>query len=132
MAAKGVGIRGRPTSPLHLGVSDSDQIMKEARKIKKSQSSLALCSPDQIDLLSHFSLAKEEKQDSSWLTPTIPVSSFQIFTDPQSFKKAKTLSLGKNPLFQFKVNKIPFHPSTSLVNKYFPAINPSSLTMEAQ
>ena len=35
-------------------------------------------------------------------------------------------------MFQFKVNKSPFHPRTSLVNKYFPAVNPSSLTMEAQ
>ena len=76
MATKGVRTRGRPTSPLHLGVSDLEQILKEARKIKKSQSSPALCSPHQIDLLSPFSLAKEEKQDSSWLTPTIPRSSF--------------------------------------------------------
>ena len=76
MATKGVGTRGRPTSPLHLGVSDLEQILKEAREIKKSQSSLALCRPHEIDLLSTFSLAKEEKKDSSWLTPTIPHSSF--------------------------------------------------------
>ena len=76
MATRKVGTRRRPTSPLHLGVSDPEKILKEARKIKKSQSYPALCSPDQIDLLSPFSLAKEEKQDSSWLTPTIPISSF--------------------------------------------------------
>ena len=62
MATKGVGTRGRPTSPLHLGVSDPEQILKEPRKIKKSQSSPTLCSPDQIDLLSPFSLAKEENK----------------------------------------------------------------------
>ena len=36
VATKGVGTRGRPTSPLHLSVSDPEQILKEARKIKKS------------------------------------------------------------------------------------------------
>ena len=132
MATKGVGTRSRPSSPLQLGVSDPEQILKTTRKIKRSQSSPALCNPDQIDLLSPFSFAKEEEQDSSWLKPTIPVSNFQIFTDPQSFKKAKTLSPGKIPLFQFKVNKRPFQPSTSLVNKSFLATNPSSLTMVAQ
>ena len=61
MATKGIGTRGRLTSPLHLGVLDPEQILKQAKKIKKSQPSPALCSPDQLDLLSPFSLAKEEK-----------------------------------------------------------------------
>ena len=113
MATKGVGTRNRPSSPLQLGVLDPKQILKIARKIKRSQSSLALCNPDQIDLLSPFSFAKEEEQDSSWLKPTIPVINFQIFTSPQSFKKAKALSPGKIPLFQFKVSKSPFQPSSS-------------------
>ena len=99
MATRKVGTRRKPTSPLQLGISDPEKLLKEARKIKKSQSSPALCSPNQFDLLSPFPLSKEEKQDSSWLTPTIPVSSFQISTDPQSFKKEKTLSPGKIPLF---------------------------------
>ena len=80
------------SSPLQLGVSDPKQILKTSRKIKRSQSSPALCNPDQLDLSSPFSVLKEEEQDSSWLKPTIPVSNFQIFTDPQSFKKEKTLS----------------------------------------
>ena len=62
VATKGVGTRGRPTSPLHLGVSNAEQILKEARKNKKSQSSPALCSLDQIDLFSPFSLTKEENK----------------------------------------------------------------------
>ena len=92
MDTKGVGTRSRPSSPLQLGVSNLEKILKIARKIKRSQSSLVLCNTDQIDLLSPFSISKEEEQDSSWLKPTIPVSNFHIFTDPQSFKKAKTLS----------------------------------------
>ena len=92
----------------HLGVLDPEKILKEARKIKKSQPSLALCGPYQFDLLSPFPFSKEEKQDSSRLTPSINVICFQIFTDPQSFKKEKTQSPGKIPLFQFKVSKIPF------------------------
>ena len=41
-------------SPLQLGVLDPEQILKTARKIKKPQSSLALCNPDQLDLSSPF------------------------------------------------------------------------------
>ena len=65
VATKGVGTRSRPSSPLHLGVSDPEQILKKARKIKRSQSSPALCNLDQIDLLSPFYVSKEEEQDSS-------------------------------------------------------------------
>ena len=61
MATKGVGTRSRPSSPLHLGVTDPEKILKEVRKIKKSQSSPSFCNPDQVDLLSPFSFAKEEK-----------------------------------------------------------------------
>ena len=99
MASRKAGTRARPTSPLHLGVSDPEKILKEARKIKKSQSPPFLCGPNQFDLLSPFPFSKEEKQDSSWLTPYISVSSFQIFTNPQSFKKEKNQSPGKIPLF---------------------------------
>ena len=99
MATRKVGTRRRPTSPLHLGVSDPEKILKEDRKINKSQSSPNLCGPNQFDLLSPFPFSKEEKQDSSWLTPSIPISSFQIFTNPQSFKKEKTQSPRKIPLF---------------------------------
>ena len=67
-----------------------------------------------------------------WSIPTLPVSNFQVFTDPQSFKKAKIQSPRKIPLFQFKTNKIPFQPSSSLVNKPFPSPNPSSFTMVGQ
>ena len=129
MATKGVGTRSRPSSPLQLGVSDPKQILKTSRKIKRSQSSPALCNPDQLDLSSPFSVPKEEEQDSSWLKPTIPVSNFQVYTDPQSFKKAKSLSPGKILLFQYKVSKSPFHPSSS---QAFPSSKPVSLKMAAQ
>ena len=74
MATKGVGTRSRPSSPLQLGVSDPEQILKIARKIKRYQSSPALCNPNKLDLLSPFSVLKEEEQISSWLKPTILVS----------------------------------------------------------
>ena len=70
MATKGIGTRSRPSLLLHLGVSDPEQILKTTRKIKRSQLSPALCNPDQIDLLSPFSVSKEEEQDSSCLKPT--------------------------------------------------------------
>ena len=54
---------------------------------------------------------------------------FQIFTDPQSFKKAKNLSPGKFPLFHLNVGKTPFHPSPIQV---FPSSKPGNLKMAAQ
>ena len=78
VATKGVGTRSRISSPLQLGVSDPEQILKKSRKIRRSQSSLALCDPDQLVISSPFSILKGEEQDSSWLKPTIPVSSSQV------------------------------------------------------
>ena len=46
VATKGVGTRSRPSSPLHLGVSDLEQILKTTRKIRRSQSFPALCIPN--------------------------------------------------------------------------------------
>ena len=108
VATKGVGARSRHSSPLQLGVSDPEQILRIARKIRRSQSSLALCNPDQLDISSPFFVLKGEEQDSSWLKPAILVSNFQVFTDPKFFKKEKTISPRKIPLFHLKVGKNPF------------------------
>ena len=40
MATRKIGTRGKPTSPLHLGVKDLEQILKEARQIRKSLATL--------------------------------------------------------------------------------------------
>ena len=72
---------------------------------------------------------KGEEKDSSWLKPTIPLSNFQVFADPQSFKKEKTLYSGKIPLFHLKFSKSPFQPSSSQV---FPSSKPANLNMTAQ
>ena len=82
MATKGVGTRNRPRSPLQLGVSDPKQILKTTRNIRGSQSSSALCNTDQLYISSTFSVLKGEEQESPWLKPTIPVSNFQVFTNP--------------------------------------------------
>ena len=126
MATRKIGTRGKPTSPLHLGVSDLEHILKEAIQIQKYQSSPSLCTLDQFDLVLPFTHSEEEKQNLSWSIPTIPVDSFQVFTNPQSYKKEKTESLGKIPLFQFKTSKIPFQPGFSKLNKIFPSLNQSS------
>ena len=60
VATKGVGTRNRPSSPLQLGVSDPEQILKIARKIRRSQSLPALCNPDQLDISSPLSVLKKE------------------------------------------------------------------------
>ena len=61
MATRHIGTRGKPTSPLHLGVSDPEQILKEARQIRRSQSSTSLFIPDQFELAPSFTYSKEEK-----------------------------------------------------------------------
>ena len=93
MASRGVGTRNRPTSPLQLGVTDPEKILKTARKLRRSQSLPALCDPDQLGASIHSA------ETSPWIKPTIPDSSFQIFTNPQSFRKAKAASPSKIPLF---------------------------------
>ena len=113
MASRGVGTRNRPTSPLELGVTDPEQILTIERNIRRSQSLPSLSDPEQLDGSLASSVSKKEEETSPWVKPTIPDSSFQIFTNPQSFRKDKTASPGKIPLFQLKVGKNPFHPSSS-------------------
>ena len=125
MAIRGVGTRNIPTSPLQLGVADPEQLLKIARKIRRSQSFPALCEHDQLGGSSHSAvLGKEEA--SSWLKPIIPDSSFQVFTNPQSFRKSKTTSPGKIPLFQLKLGKNPFQPSSSQTSSSSKSVSPKN------
>ena len=55
-------------------------------------------------------------ENSPWIKPTIPESTFQVFTNPETFLKAKTTSPGKIPLFQLKIGKNPFQASSSQVS----------------
>ena len=105
VATRGVGTRNIPTSPLQLGVADPEQILKTSRKIRRSQSLLALCDPNQLGGSLHSALLRKEEETSPWINPIIPDSTFQVFTNPQSFRKAKATSPGKIPLFQLKLGK---------------------------
>ena len=91
-----------------------------------------MCTPDQFDLVLPFAHLEEEKQNLSWSIPTIPVDSFQVFTNPQSYKKEKIESPGKIPLFQFKTSKSPFQPGSRKVNKLFPSSSQSCSKMAGQ
>ena len=113
MSIRGVGTRNRPTSPLQLGVTDPEQILRTARNIRKSQSLPSLSDPNQLDGSLSSSVSRKEEEISPWVKPKIPDNSFQLFTNLQSFRKAKNASLGKIHLFQLKVGKNPFHPSSS-------------------
>jgi len=99
VATRGIGTRNRPISPLQLVVTDPKQILKTTRKIRRSHSLPSLCDPDQLDGSSPSSVLRKEEETSPWLKPIFPNSSFQVFTDPQSFRKDKTASPGKIPLF---------------------------------
>ena len=69
-------------------------------------------------------MSRKGKETSPWVKPTIPYSSFQIFTNPQSFKKAKTASPSKIPLFQLKLGKNPFQPSFSQTSSSSKSVSP--------
>ena len=129
MASRGVGTRNRPTSPLQLGVTDPEQILRTARKLKRSQSLPSLSDPEQLNESLASSMAKKEEETSPWVKPTIPDSSFQIFTNPQSFIKAKAASPGKIPLFQLKLGKISFQ---SIYSQASSSSKPVSPKMAAQ
>ena len=124
MASRGVGTRNRPTSPLQLGVTDPEQILRTARNIRRSQSLPSLSDPEKLDGSLASSVSRKEEETSPWVKPTIPDSSFQIFTNPQSFIKAKTASLGNTPLFQLKVGKNPFHPSSRQTSSSPKSVSP--------
>ena len=72
---------------------------------------------------------EREEETSPWLKPIIPVSNFQVVTDPQSFKKSMSVSPSKIPLFHLKVGKNPFQLGSSQV---FPSPKPVNLMMAAQ
>ena len=74
-------------------------------------------------------MLRKEDEISPWLKPIIPDSSFQVFIDPQSFRKAKTVSLGKINPFQLKVGRNPFQPSSSQTSSSPKSV---SLKMAAQ
>ena len=82
MATERVGTRRKPTSTLHPGILDPEHILKEARKIQRSQSSPSLYTSNFFDLASPFSHSEEKKEILSWSIPTLLVCSFQVFTDP--------------------------------------------------
>ena len=86
MATRGIGTRNRPISPLQLGVSGPEQILKIARKIRRSQSLPALCDPDQLDGSSPLSVLRKEEETSPWLKPIIPVK-FSLILNPLERKK---------------------------------------------
>ena len=109
VATKGVETRSRPSPPLQLGVSDPEQILETTRKIKRSQSSPALCNPDQLDISSPFSILKEEEQDSSWLKPTIPVSNFQVLLILNLSRKQRPYLLEKSIYFTSKLARLLFN-----------------------
>ena len=118
MASRGVGTRSRPTTPLHSGVSDPEQILKTKRKLRRSQYLPALCDPDQLGASIHSA------ETSPWIKPIIPDSSFQIFTNPQSFRKTKAASLGKIPLFQLKLGKISWQSISSQASSSSKPVSP--------
>ena len=92
MATTKVGTRGKPNSPLHLGVSDLEHILKKYRKIRRSQSSPSLFSPDQLELASSFAFLEFQIEEDFFFL----VSPFYTSRDPSYFHYSTILSKNKN------------------------------------
>ena len=77
MGTKNIGTRVKPTSPLHSGVSNPKQILKEAIKIRRSLFSPSLFTPGQLQSASSFTYLElkieEVKQSISGLAPSTSV-----------------------------------------------------------
>ena len=127
MASKRIGIRGNPSSPLNPGVSDSEQILKEARKILSSTSSGKFKHPSTLEILesSQFLLPtfdphseKGKEELDSLFTPS-QFEYFQVFTNPLLYEevKAKALQIDNHFLFTshipFTEKVLPYQPKIS-------------------
>ena len=69
-------------------------------------------------------MLRKEEEASPWLKPIILGSSFQVFTNPQSFRKDKIASPSKITLFQLKLGKNPFQPSSRQTSSSPKSVSP--------
>ena len=123
MPSEKIVTRRKPTSPLHSGILDPEQILKEARKIRRSLSSPSLFTPGQLESSSSFTYSElkieEGKLNISWLVPSTLVESFQILTTPLSSKKQKLKFLVKLPYFSLsRINSFLSQVRARLVNLF--------------
>ena len=109
MAPKNIRTRENPSSPLHPGILDPEQILKEARECLNSTPSRKFVHPSTLEIpeSSQFLLPafdphseKGKEELDSLFTPS-QVENFQVFTNPLLSEevKAEALQTGSSSLF---------------------------------
>ena len=101
MDSKNIGTRGNPSSPLNPGVSDLEQLLKEARRNLISTSSEKLKQPAALEIPESISfpvpslnphLEKGREELDLLFTPS-QVYNFWVFTNPFISEKVKLEAL---------------------------------------
>ena len=134
MASKNIGTRGNPSSPLNPGVSDPEQLLKEARRNLVSTSSekfkqlAALEIPESASFPVPSSNPHSEKgrEELDLLFTPSRVDNFQVFTNPLLSEKVKleALQTGTTSLYSIHTPLVKTIP----VNQP----NPGSLSPSSQ
>ena len=101
MASKKIGTRGNPSSPLNPGVSDPEQLLKEARKNLISTSSKKFKQPAALDIPESSSISvpsfdphsEKGREELDLLFTPSQIDNFCVFTNPLLSEKVKLEAL---------------------------------------
>ena len=101
MDSKRIGTQGNPSSPLNPGVSDPEQILKEARQRLSSTSSKKIKHPSALEIpeSSFFPIpsfdphSEKGKEELDMLFTPSQIDNFQVFTNPLLSEESKLEAL---------------------------------------
>ena len=142
VASKRIGTQGNPSSPLNQGVSDPEQILKEARWILSSTSLEKFKHPSALEIPeSSFSLvpsfdphSEKGKEELDLLFTLSQIDNFQVFTNPFLSKdvKIEVLQIGASYLLSSHISfvkTVPVNhpnPSNLLPSSQYSSTNQSN------
>ena len=97
MASKKIGTRGNPSSPLNPGVSDPEQLLKEARRNLISTSSEKFKQPVDLEILESSFIpvpsfnphSEKGREELDLLFTPSQIDNFRVFTNPLLSEKVK-------------------------------------------
>ena len=100
MAPEKAGTRANPSSPLHPGVPDPEQILRDARKPLSSTSSGIFMCPSPLEILDPSQFispstdpqAKKGKEEQDLSFHVTQIDNFQVISNPLLFEEVKIVS----------------------------------------
>ena len=109
MASKKIGTQGNPSSPLNPGVSDPEQLLKEARRNLISTSSEKFKQPTALEIPKYSSIpipsfnphSEKGREELDLLFTPSQIDNLCIFTNPLLSEEVKleALQTGASSLF---------------------------------